>query len=333
MMNNGNLIHWQTAMLSAISNADNIVLFAHISPDGDTLGSTLAMRGLLLHMGKNVAVVVDGEVPEWLACLPHSDCFLLPSDPSLQTPYDLAISVDVSCEERLGASKALYDLGKVRAVLDHHATNEGFGDLCYIDGKAPATAVLVARLFEEANIDIDTDDAICLYVALSTDTGNFIYESTNAECFELMAKLMRAKLPLAEYSRILFREKQADSVRVLGVALPSLYVGEEGAVSGIRISRAQLESVGADDANTEGLVDYAIDIKGVKLAYFIRETKEGFVKGSLRALPPYRVDEVAGLFGGGGHRLASGCTIKTSLAEAEALLQSALGKAYRGEPL
>ena len=143
----------------------------------------------------------------------------------------------------------------------------------------------------------------------------------------MMAALMDAGLPLAEYARRLFRVKELPFVRLLGETLPSLHLICRGKVAGITLTAAQMRQAGAKAGHTDGLVDYAIDLEGVAMAYFARETEDGRVKVSLRALEPWRVDQVAERFGGGGHRLASGLTLDMPLDEVVRAVEGALTEA------
>ena len=229
-------------VLSAVQGADSVLLFCHISPDGDTLGSAMALRLRLAAMGKSVRVLLDyllkfGEVEK-------------PGEP---WAADLALAVDVSCRERLGACEKAFDAARRTALVDHHGSNPGFADLSWIDGDAPATAVVVYRLFETMGMPVSKDEAICLYTALSTDTGNFLYASTNAESFCIMSALMEAGLPLAEYGRRLFRVKEVPFVRLLGRALPSLRLTCGGRVAGLRLTAAQMEQRMCNSAPCRGV--------------------------------------------------------------------------------
>lgn len=313
-------------VLSAVQAAGSVLLFCHVSPDGDTLGSALALKLRLTAMGKSVRLLVDGEVPSNLAFLSRVGAVEGPE--AAAGAADLALAMDVSCAERLGAcAPAFYAAARI-AVVDHHGSNPGFAQINWIDGDAPATAVLVYRLLEAMDGPIAREEAICLYTGLSTDTGNFIYESTSAESFRMMAALMDAGLPLAEYARRLFRVKELPFVRLLGQTLPSLRLICGGKVAGLTLTAEQMRKAGAKPGHTDGLVDYAIDLEGVAMAYFARETEDGRVKVSLRALEPWRVDQVAAHFGGGGHRLASGLTVDTPLSEAAQAVEAALAEAF-----
>ena len=186
-------------LLSAIQSADSVLLFPHISPDGDTIGSTLAVKMLLTRLKKHVTIVLDDVPPASLSFLPDIYCIRAYEEAQTAihpTEHTLALSVDVSSEDRMGRALALYRSAGITAQIDHHFTNPGFAQINVIDGEASASAVLVYRLFTELGLPLRREEAICLYTALSTDTGNFVYQNTNAEAFQIMEQLMKAELPV-----------------------------------------------------------------------------------------------------------------------------------------
>ena len=316
----------QDDMLSAILSAGSVLLFGHVNPDGDTLGSVLVLKKRLERMGKRVQAMVDGFVPGYLAFLPGAESVM--NAEAVPQAFDLAIAVDVASSDRLGKCEALFASAQKTAVIDHHGTNPGYAQINMIDEHAPATAILLNRLFQQMDMPMTQQEAICLYTALSTDTGNFIYDSTNAESFAMMSGLMEAGLPLADISRVLFRQKELLHVRLLAETLPSLRVTGNGKIAGLCLTLEQMQRVGANGGHAEGIVNYAIDLEGVSMAYFAREVEPCKIKVSLRALQPYAVDQFAAKFGGGGHKLAAGLTlcmpmedvIRTVEAELEAVL-------------
>lgn len=312
----------QDDMLSAILSAGSVLLFGHVNPDGDTLGSVLALKLRLERMGKRVQAMVDGFVPSYLAFLPGTEDMLnAEAEPDR---FDLALAVDVASLDRLGKCEGLFAAAEKTAVIDHHGTNAGYAQINMIDGDAPAAAILVYRLFVQMDMPMTQEEAICLYTALSTDTGNFIYDSTNAESFAMMSGLMEAGLPLADVSRMLFRQKELLHVRLLAEVLPSLRVTGNGKIAGLCLTLEQMQRVGANGGHAEGIVNYAIDLEGVGMAYFAREVEPGKVKMSLRALQPFAVDQVAAKFGGGGHKLAAGLTLMMPMDEVISTIEAAL---------
>ena len=315
----------QDEVLSAVLSAGSVLLFGHVSPDGDTLGSVLALKMRMERMGKKVQAMVDGFVPSYLTFLPGHESVLAAD--AAPDAFDLAIAVDVASADRMGKCEALFAAAEKTAVIDHHGTNPGYAQINMIDEHAPATAILVYRLFCQMDMPMTKDEAICLYTALSTDTGNFIYDSTNAESFAMMSGLMEAGLPLADYSRRLFRQKEEPHVRLLAEILPGLRVIADGKIAGLRLNQQQLQKANANGGHCEGIVDYAIDLRGVGMAYFAREMADGRIKVSMRALEPYAVDQIAARFGGGGHKLAAGVTLDMPMDEAVQTIENALCEA------
>ena len=322
-------------LLAAIRKACRIILFSHISPDGDTLGSALALQIVMERIGKQTFLILDGTIPSALSFLPNCDRIQSPQGAAgLLTAIessDLAIAVDVGSLSRLGEAELLFCSFSNTAQLDHHETNPRFAKINLVDQNAPATAVLVFRVLEELGLSLTEAEAICLYTAISTDTGNFIFHNTNEEAFELMSRLMKAGLPLARYGRLLFKEKKRIFMDLLGKALRTMVFLHDGDIAGMRITLEDMRSAGASNEHTNGMVDYIINIVGVKMAYFAHETEDGGVKFNLRALTPYRVQEVAAFFDGGGHALAAGCTVYLPLTEAEKKIQILLVNALGGK--
>ena len=317
-----------SAFLQLVDKVNSILLIPHVSPDGDALGSVLALKSLLVRKNKQVAIMVDSPIPSQLKFLPEINDIMTPHcDTSNLTPFDLAVAVDVAAPERMGAVALYFNLAKETAVIDHHENNTPFGKLRIIDGNAPATAILISQLYEISNTEITKEDAICLYTALTTDTGNLLFDSTTPECFTLMAKLLKAGLPLSKYGNILFLEKEESFVRALGVALSSLRMSSDKKIAGVTLTMAQLANCNANDGDTNGIVNYALDIAGVKMAYFLREVSPGVIKGSLRCKPGFRIDEVAAEFTGGGHKMASGYTVHLEMPEAIKSIENALAMA------
>lgn len=317
-------------VLSALKGAGSALLFCHVSPDGDTLGSALALKIRLERMGKQAWVALDGSVPPRIAYLPGVDSLLTPGAPLPKA--DMAIAIDVASSDRMGRWKDAFEACPVTLQMDHHGTNNAYAGFNLIDGTAPATALVLYRVLRQMDLPLSQEEAVCLYTALSTDTGNFIYDSTNAESFRMMSDLMDAGLPLAEYGRRLFRQKEIPFVRLLGQVLPGLRLSQNGRVAGLCLTLRQLEEAGALPGHTDGLVDYAIDLEGVAAAYFIRETADDRLKASLRSLEPYHVDGVAASLGGGGHKLAAGVTLDMPMDQAVALLEAKLAAVLEAVP-
>lgn len=309
-----------------IREARTIAVCSHVAPDGDTLGSAAAMRLVLMKMGKTVSLFCDGKVPDNLAFLPGAGLFRVPD--GSEGPFDLMLSVDVSDEARLGACAKLKEVSTRTAQIDHHPTNPLFMEENSVDGEAPACCLLIREQMRELKVSPDRDIAICLYTGVSTDTGNFSFPNTTAECFRLMSELMEYDLPLAELNRILFRDRAMPQVLLLGRALTSLRYHEGGRIAVMKLTRQDFLDCGALSEHADTIVNFGLDTAGTRMAMLARETMEGTgIKFSLRAKEPDTVSDVAQIFGGGGHPQAAGITLEGSLDEAaDRVLQAMIRK-------
>ena len=304
-----------------IREAHTIAMVSHVNPDGDTIGSAAAMRLVLEALGKQVTLFCDGKVPDQLSFVPGHDLFRVPD--GSEGPFDLMLAVDVSDERRLGACRALEKVSKRTAQIDHHPTNPLYAEVNSVDGTAPANCILIREQMEVLGVPLNRDIAICLYTGISTDTGNFSFGSTNAESFRIMSELMAQDLPLARLSRILFRVKSREQVKLLGKALESLTFRGNGKIAVMKLTKADFDACGALSEHADTIVNYGLDTRHTEMAMLAREDGNGQIKFSLRAKEPNRVDDIAGRFGGGGHPQASGITMDGTLDEcAEAVLKA-----------
>ncbi len=301
------------AVARSIREARTIAVVSHVNPDGDTLGSAAAMRLILQAMGKEVSLFCDGKVPDQMSFLPGADLFRIPD--GNEGTFDLLLTVDVSSPDRMGACQALTGKSRHTAQIDHHDTNPLFAEVNSVDGNASATCVLIHEQMKTLGIPLTKDIAVCLYTGISTDTGNFAFSLTNAEAFRIMGDLMEHGLPLPELNRILFRLRPRPQAKLIGRALEKLEFRGNGKIAVMKLTRSDFANCGAGAEHADTVVNYGLDTVGTDMALLARETNDGRIKFSLRAKEPVRVDEVAGLFGGGGHAQASGITMTGNLDE------------------
>ena len=176
----------QDEVLSAVLSAGSVLLFGHVNPDGDTVGSVLALKLGLEKLGKQVSVFCQDKIPGTLGMLKGVDEF----QHATEQRFDLLICVDVSDQSRMGACQALLQQADRTAQIDHHGTNPCYTQVNSVDEDAPATGLLIKEQLDVLGVATDKDIAMCLYAAIATDTGNFAFKSTNAEAFAVMAQLM-----------------------------------------------------------------------------------------------------------------------------------------------
>ena len=304
------------SVMEAIRTAKSIALVCHVSPDGDTIGSAMALRQGLLQLGRPITMFCQDKVPENLLFLPGAEGFRLPEGVAEEERFDLLLCVDVSDEKRMGRCSSLISRAKHTAQIDHHDTNTNFCEANCVDGDAPACALVAYELLERLGCNITPEIALCLAVALSTDTGHLVYNSTTPEAFHAMGELVAAGAPMAEAYRRLYRERPPRQVALLAKALDTLTFHHEGRITSIRLTQADFAACGALPEDAEIIVNYGLDVKGVRMCVFAREVADGSVKLSLRAVAPCCVSGVAKRFGGGGHAQAAGANVQLPLDEA-----------------
>ena len=298
----------------ALRGAESVAVCSHINPDGDTIGAALAMRLMLQGMGKRVQVFCDSKLPDNLSFLPGAEEIRLPD--GCEERFDLFLSVDVSDRERLGRCARLMSQCAHTAQIDHHGSNPMVMECNSLDGNASATCVLILEQAKAMGIRLNREMAICLYAGISTDTGNFSFECTDAETFRDAAELREAGLPLAGMSYRLFREKSRPHLRLLGRAIASLrFRGKQEEIAVMTLNRQDFADCGALSEHADTIVNYGLETVGTRMAVLGRESEDGRIKFSLRAVAPLCVDDVAVRLGGGGHAQAAGISMAGTLEE------------------
>ena len=257
-------------VLSALKNADNFMICAHIYPDGDAIGSLLALGRLLDKLGKTVTLVSADGVPRDLLCLPDAARVLTP-DQARNRAFSMAIAVDVSDEKRMGAAAELFFAAPQTLLIDHHATNTRFAQMNVVDGQAAATAELIVMLYDALNVPLDADAAFQLYCALQSDSGNFCFNSVRAYTFACMEKLMNAGLDLAFAARRLFLTKSRAHIAALGKAIGSMVYFADGQAACMHLSAQDKVDCGAQDADLGGIVNYALYMDGVRMCFMAND--------------------------------------------------------------
>lgn len=296
-----------------IEARDDIAIVAHVSPDGDTLGSGLALTRALTVLGKRAALVSQDKVPHMYRFLPGIDRIYAPD--ALPFEPKCVLYEDVAAMDRAGDRGALSRVEDT-ALIDHHGTNPCFAKLCIIDAEASATGVLVLRLIDELGVALDDEMAVTLYAAITTDTGNLAYSNTTPEAVRAVARCLEAGFDIEDVNLRLFRLRTRARTMLLGMALSGVEFLCDGRIAVTRISSLMYEVSGASIADTEGIINILIETEGVQCAV-VGEERDVFVtKFSLRSDGRIDVGEVAHFFGGGGHKQAAGMTIRLPLNEA-----------------
>ncbi|MDP8230548.1 MAG: bifunctional oligoribonuclease/PAP phosphatase NrnA [Candidatus Gorgyraea atricola] len=299
-----------------ITKFDTFFISAHINPEGDSVGSQIALASLLKRLGKKVMIVNESPVPHILRFMNGVDGILkeLPRNADFQA----AVILDCPDMSRLGKVAECVTKDKVVINIDHHISNENFGQHNWVDAKTSSAGEMVFELFKEFKLKIEYDEAVAMYVAIMTDTGSFKYTNTSSKTHRIVAELMDTGVePYDIYSRI-YETSSLQNTSLLGSALQTLKVSEDGKIAWLWVTKEMLKNTKASLEGTEGIINFARSIDGVEIAAFFRETgTENRIKVSFRSKGKADVNKLASFFNGGGHATASGCTVFGKMEEVE----------------
>ena len=296
-------------VLQNIQQRRQFVLTSHARPDGDAIGSVLALSEILRTMGKSVEVVLSDNVPVIYRPLPFAETIIHASQ--VNGKYEAAIILECDSVQRTRLQGLEHHF---LINIDHHASYKPFADVNWIDTSASATAEMVFRLATTAGVKITPQIATCLYTAVLTDTGSFNYATTSARTFELAKQLTECGADPVKVAQSVYFANPASKMHLLGAALSSLR--HERHISWMVVTRQDMERCGALEEDCEGLVNYALSIAGIEVAAFFRELPDGRVRVSVRSKGAVNVAQVAQMFGGGGHECASGFATEGPVAAA-----------------
>jgi bifunctional oligoribonuclease and PAP phosphatase NrnA len=299
----------------AISQAKKIFMTTHESTDGDDLGSLLALRDVLQKQGKELHCIIKGGVPHYLKFLPGSN---LVTEEFENRPYDLVITFGCNILDRTGFPE-LKNLQVTKINFDHHPDNKMTGDINVVDPDAAAVAELIYYFLKSnQEVEIDMDIATCLLTGIFTDTGGFQHSNTSSKVFEVASELMKKGARVDRIANETFGSKRPQTLRAWAKALENTRFDPEKKMVFSVMTEEDLKEVGADDEDMTGFVSILNHIQEAKFALLLRQSGDT-VKGSLRSEPHKDTDvnQIAKIFGGGGHKYASGFKIKGRLIRGE----------------
>jgi len=295
----------------------SFAILSHVRPDGDALGSQLALALSLQQLGKEVHVWNEDGMLEKYSFLPRAE--LLTKPPANAAPVDVAVALDTAIQNRLGITVAAVASAKIWINIDHHLSNPGYGDMVIVDHEAPATGEIIFRLIKTQGFPLDHDIAENLYAAISTDTGSFQYPKTSSRTFEIAAELVRTGgLDVGRISQQLYESYPRRRLELLRELLRTMHFSECGRVASFSLSLKAAAELGIVPEDNEGLIDHLRAVRGVIVAVFFEELADGKVRVSMRSKDEaVDVCAICQKFGGGGHTLAAGARVRGSLAEVE----------------
>jgi phosphoesterase RecJ-like protein len=306
---------WLESLQHFIREADQVLIVSHVHPDGDAVSSTLATGYLLKKWGKQVTMVNESPVPKKFSILQGANEIVLPDQVSKR--FRCVIALDCADQERMGNTRQLMADDAFVVNIDHHATNDRFGDINIVVPDAAATVEILFDWIEQAEIRLDARLASYIYTGLLTDTGGFRYSNTTPKVLRIAAELVETGIEAHKIADAVLETVTMEQLLLLRKALSTLRRSDDGLVAWMSLSRQETEAFLHSHEDLDGIVNYARNILGVDVGILFRETEEQTVKVSLRSREFVDVGKVAKSFGGGGHARAAGCTFHGSLKEAE----------------
>lgn len=298
----------------ALHEADRIAVLSHVRPDGDAIGSQLALALSLLQLGKSVVAWNEDGLLGSFRFLSKSDIIQKP--PAERQDFDVVVALDTATRQRLGTTLEAIGSAKIWINIDHHASNPGYGDLIYIDTAAAATGEIVYEFLKDANLPLTYEAADALYAAVSTDTGSFRYPNTTAHSFEMAADLIKGGVDAVAICRNLYESYPKRRMQLVARILPEATFDLEDKIASLALPQAIKQELSIQPDDVDGLIDYVRCIGSVIVAIFFEELSDGRVRISLRSKDA-RIDvsQICTQFGGGGHPLAAGARIRGTLDE------------------
>ena len=290
-------------ILEEIKKAETIVILTHEAPDGDAIGSTLAMKHALKELGKDA----DSIIPEYSSCFSFLPGIEEVKADSNVEKYDLAIALDCADNKILKGYEKYFERAKKKIVIDHHGSNKMYGDINFVNPVAPAVCEILVGMFDYFGIQISKDIGTCIITGIITDTGGFNY-NVNPETFDFAAMLLRKGIKISDVYQKALKTKTKSSFELNKIANNRMQFLEDGKVTFTYINLEDEKKVNAVTGDHEGIVEVGRDIEGVEVSVFLheRESKPGGYKISLRSKDYVNVSDICLMFGGGGHQRAAG---------------------------
>ena len=302
------------------------MITSHIRPDGDGLGSGLALYWMLRSLGKDATVLLRDRVPPSYTVLPGSDMVVVAQD--VTEDYEAAFIIECSDVMRPGLP-SLKDQFVVN--IDHHSTTTPFGNVNWIDPTAAAVGEMIYNLCKALGVQVTKEIAECIYTALLTDTGSFHFSNTTERTLKIASELVRLGVEPARISQALFYSYPFSKIKLLGLVLSSIERDETGRIAWVTMDRETMYESDASEEDSDGIVNHALSVGEVDAVAFFKELSPGVYRVSLRSKGKNNVAKVAETFGGGGHRNAAGCRVEGDFEDVKRRviegLQNAIGVA------
>jgi phosphoesterase RecJ-like protein len=316
-------------VIAELENRDNFLIMAHVNPEGDSIGSQIAIHHILKKWGKKAVMVDHDEVPENLKFLKGAG-LISREVPEGFRPETLVV-LDCPVKERTGNIPGLDADKKFVINIDHHVSNEFFGDVNWVEPNVSSVGEMVFHLAKKKQVVIDKELAEAIYTAIVTDTGMFNYTNTSKATHEVAGELIEAGLDPKDLHGEIFESKDLAQVRLLGKVLSTLELENDGRLAHMSLTRKMYAEEGVESVPTDEFINFPRSVKGVEVAIFFKENVNypDRINVSFRSSGKVDVNAVASSFGGGGHAQASGCTLIASLEETREKVLAAAKEALK----
>lgn len=293
-----------------IEKAKSIIIFSHVNPDGDTLGTMTALHRVLKNsFNKDSDMAAAGIIPEIYKFLPDTSEIKQEENLDFNKVYDLAIAVDIAAKDRMGNALKIFENAKIRMNIDHHKTNTNFGDINFVRADAACAGEVLFDIMEYLKLEIDEETAIAIYTTIMTDTGGFRYENTTADILKKASKLIDCGANPSKIARYCYDSKPKPMVLLRANSVNNAKFLENNKIAYVCITNRDMAKFNAENDHTEGIAEMLRQINTTEVAAVLKEVDANTTKVSLRSKTT-DISLVASVFGGGGHTFAAGCTIR-----------------------
>ncbi|MFC1855110.1 bifunctional oligoribonuclease/PAP phosphatase NrnA [Thermodesulfobacteriota bacterium] len=292
--------------VEAIRGNSSFLITSHISPDGDALGSISALYTLLKKMGKEITIYLYDKIPAELSFLNGLDNItrVLP-----EKRHDVVITVDCANLSRAGAELIQFENYGLLINVDHHKGNDNFGDINIVDKDICSTGMLIYKIIKAADIEIDYDMAVAIYLTILVDSGSFHYSNASSEAFRIAAEMIDKGVNPWDVAEHVYENQPVSRINLLKISLEQIETFVDVGFASMIVTRQMLKETGATFDMTDGFINYPRSIHGIEIALLFKEIFPGRYKVSFRSKKSADVGSIAEQFGGGGHKNAAGCII------------------------
>ncbi len=302
-----------TQLNNIIKSGKNILIVSHLNPDGDTLGSMCGLYSAIKdNFKKKADMLVISHVPAVYKFLPYINEVKSLEDYDKSREYNVVINVDVAAYDRMAGASVLFEKAEHKINIDHHKTNNGYAEFNFIDAEASSTGELLLSLMHEMNWKITPETAKCLYTAILTDTGSFRFDNTTSKSFAAVAELVKIGVKPAEIYKNVYENDSKGLVLFQANAVSNAVFENDNKIVYTIVYKKDIEKFNAGDDCTEGLTEKLRAISTTEVAFTVKEISSNMSKISMRS-KNVDVAKICSTFGGGGHSLAAGCVIKSSI--------------------